>query len=303
MKINLQLFNDGLIGDGVEDDNPAEKDEVNDIPETEDGDDTDLESLFADDEDDEDAQDEEPAEEAEEEPQEEPEKSDGDKPDERLFTQAELENIVSSRLRREKEKYEGLDSTVQAVRQLEKAAGMKVSDILEQVKGNRVQAYVDEGMDEDKAQRQVEQELHFEELQERVQRSESYIENMNKTIEYERQKNALVNTNPLYKKYADEIDNFAGYGTRGISFEDAAKYIIGDKLFRGNLADDIRKGAENRVLAGKRDKAKIESGSQAGGKAPKALSALEKRAAREFGISDKEWLDSKQQLSKKKRSR
>ena len=54
-------------------------------------------------------------------------------------------------------------------------------------------------MDEELARKQVEQELHFDELQERVRRSEEYIQNMNRTVQYERQK-MLLSTRTLYIK-------------------------------------------------------------------------------------------------------
>jgi hypothetical protein len=235
-KINLQLFADGLIGDGVEDDDPT----VKDVPIEEDEDDFDLSSLLGEEEDEE-------PEEAEEEPAEEPQEEPEPPANGKFYTQAELDALISSRVQREQAKYQNLN--LDAIRKLEKAAGMPVNDILEHVKGNKIQSLVDEGVDEDKARKQVEQELHFEELQERVQRSENYIQTMTRSVNYEREKNAVINKNPLYKKFESEIDTFSAYG-ENLGFEDAAKYIIGDKIAKGELIEDIRKGAENKILAG-----------------------------------------------------
>ena len=292
MKIDLQMFADGLIGDGVEDDDLSVKEDVED--------DDELESLFAED----DEPDEEADEEPEEEPQEEPE--DEPVPDGKFYTQDELNNLISSRLQRERAKFSNIEPTVEAVRQLEKAAGMPVGDILEHIKGNRVQAYVDNGMDEEKARKQVDVELEYEQLKEKSNHLEGYVQNLNRSMQYDRQKSAFLskttNLTPYYKKLEDEIDKFAGFG-ENLSFEDAAKYILGDKVAKGEIIEDIRKGAENKLLATsqKRGKATIESGSQAGGKTEGKLSAYERNAARELGFSDKEWMDSKKALSKRKK--
>lgn len=289
LPMDLQLFSDGLIGDG------ETEDDIEEIIEEEGDDDIEeLSAIFADDDEDEPEEkpeDTEPEEEQDDEPAEE-------QPDGKFYTQAELDALISSRVQREQAKYANFD--LNSIRQLEKAAGMPVSDILEHVKGNRIQSYVDEGMDEQKAQRQVEQELQFDELQERLHHAESYMQAMSSSAQYERQKNSVINKNPLYKKFESEIDEFAGYGMT-LPFEEAAKYIIGDKIARGELIDDIRKGAENKLLAGsqKRGKAKIESGSQAGGKTKGQLTSLERKAARAFGISDTEWLNSRKQIEKK----
>ncbi|MGI5927741.1 MAG: hypothetical protein ACOX8A_11290 [Thermacetogeniaceae bacterium] len=293
IRMDLQLFaDDRLFGEGAEEDDPTVEDEVPEAEEEVEDDDTDLAALL-----------EETEEEIEEETEEETEEEEA-KPDGKFYTQAEIDALISSRLKKEQEKYSSLESTLSAVKQLEKAAGMAIPDILEQVKGNRVQAYVDEGMDEELARKQVEQELHFDELQERVRRSEDYIQNMNRTVQYERQKNAVINKNPLYKKLEAEIDAFSGYG-QILGFEDAAKYIIGEKIANGELLEDIRKGTANKLLAGstKRGKATIEPGSQAGGKASRALSAYERHVAKALGITEKEWVKSKQQIEKKRKRR
>ena len=285
LRMDLQLFADGLIGDGEEEDT-VEEEIDGDI---EDDEDTDLQALLdAVDEEEEDKEDDE--EDDEEEVEEDKPPANG-----KFYTQDELDALISSRVQREQAKFANLD--VQSVRKLEKAAGMPISDILEQVKNNRVQSYVDNGMDEDLAARQVEQDLTFEELQERVQRSEGYIQNMTRSVNYEREKNAVINKNPLYKKFESEIDAFSAYGSN-LGFEDAAKYIIGEKIANdSSLLDDIRRGAANKALA-KKSKTP-ESGSQPGGKVKGQLTSYERNAAKALGISEKEWLQSKKQLNKR----
>lgn len=293
LRMDLQLFaDDGLIGDGSENDDPTEEDAS-----VEDEGDGELEELSAlltdDDEQEEDAED--------TEQEEEPEQPEGppSEPAGKFYTQQELDALIGSRVQREQAKYANLD--LNSIKQLEKAAGMPVNDILEHVKGNRVQSLVDNGVDEDIARKQVEQDLHFEELQERVQRSEGYIQNMTRSVNYERQKNAIINSNPYYKKYEAEIDAFAANG-ENLDFENAAIYILGKKFAEGELREDIVKGTENKLLASSKRRSKTpESGSVPGGKAKGQLTSYERSAAQAFGISEKEWLKSKQQLEKRKR--
>lgn len=297
LTMDIQLFaNDGLIGDGVEDDDPTVKD---DIPETDDGSvddelDDDLASLLGTDEE------EEPEEEQEEETEEEPEEPTEEEPPKngKFYTQAEIDAMISSRIQREREKYQHLDELTQKVKHLERAAGMDFDSILNHIRDNRVQAYVDAGEDEEAARKRVDMELEYEEIKERMNRNEQYIQNMTRSMNYNREKAAVINSNPLYRKYEAEIDEFAQFGAV-LSFEDAAKYVIGDKVARGELLDDVRKGAEAKALAIKG--AKIESGSQPGGnKQALKMTSLERKAARAFGISEKEWMDSKKALNKKR---
>lgn len=289
LRMDLQLFNDGLIGEGVEDDDPTVQDEViESVSDDDDG--VDLASLV---------QVEEPEEEPEEEPVEEPEPEPEEAPpaNGKFYTQAEIDAIISSRLQREREKYAGLESTVEKVKNLEKAAGMTFDEILDQVKAYKVQAYVDEGMSEEAAQRLIEMEMKHESLEERLKRSEAYIQNRARSDQYFIGKQAVINSNPLYRKFEREIDEFAQYGNV-LSFDDAAKYVIGDKVARGELLDDIRKGAEAKALAKKG--ANIESGSQPGGRTRQPrLSYEERQLARGLGLTDEEWLDGKRKMKKR----
>ena len=305
--MDLQMFaNDGIYGTGDETDDPNAHDDVADTPEEEDYDgeefdEDDLAALLDGGEEEDEAQDDETVEEPEEPITEETQQT--QQPQGKLYTQEEINNIISSRLQREQSKYQGVDATLNAVRELEEAAGMPMHDILNEVKGNRVQAYMESGMTEEEARQRLDMEMQFKTVKQELDQTKQNMQNFQRSMRYNNEKAAVINTNPLFRKFERDIDQFARYG-EVLSFTDAARYVIGDKLARGELADDIRRGAESRALAQNQRGFRHERGGQPGGpKQNQRLSSSERQIARGLGLSEKEWNEGKKAVGKQRKKR
>lgn len=287
--------------DGVEDDNPAEEDE-----------DEDIKGLLApeiDEEEEPEEEEEAPEEDAaakkpDPEKKDEPAKDADTKPKERVvtMTQDELDRIIEQRLARDRR----TRAEEEAARAEQKSREEQFNRQIQAKYDAKVKRYTDLGLDEEAAKaaayEDVEKDVRLAQLENKLVDREKQDAKITGMIQYNQQKNEILAKIPLAAKYIKEIDAFAQNGA-ACGFEAAAKYIIGEKVASGELLNDIKTATEQKTLAniGKRAKAKVEGGSLPGDTSKQVtLTPQERKLCRNLGLTEKEWIESKQKTSKKR---
>jgi len=284
----------GSFADESEDDDPAEAD------------DDDVKGLLAPDNDEED----EPEE--EETPEEDTAKPDQEKkadPAEEedakpkvTLTQEELDRIITERLARDRR----VRAEEEAARAEQKSREDQYHRQVQARYDAKVKRFTDLGFDEEVAKaaayEEVEKEVRLAQLESELAERKKQDAKITGMIQYNQQKNEVLAKIPLAAKYIKEIDAFAQSGAV-LDFETAASYVIGQKVASGELLNDIRTAAEQKTLAniGKRAKTKVEGGSLPGDTSRQVtLSPQERKLCRNLGLTEKEWIESKQKTSKKR---
>ena len=292
-KMNLQVF----ALDDVEDDDPngVDLDDDEDLDDDLDDDDSDVfdddeafkklvgKDKASEDDDDDDEDDDEPGEPKPKEKEKAgiPEQQGQDK----VFTQEEVNQIIG-KARIKGREYEDLISSLQA------ETGMDLPSIVKHVKDAKenqlTQKYIEESyLDEDEARERAKKDIENENLKAKVQEYHKHQALTQKSMQYSNDKQKFL-SNPLVKKYEQEIDNFS-QGGQLADFEVAMKYVLGAKVYEGDMLKDLKTGTEKKTMANldKRSKVKVESGSQTGEKVG-AVSKEVRNLAKLMGISEKE---------------
>ncbi len=199
-------------------------------------------------------------------------------PQQKVFTQEEVNKIVGNARIKGRE----LEEQVQM---LEQQTGMKLPEVNEYVKQQAAQTMVDEyGIPEAEANQIVDNQHKVKVLEESLQYLNHQQQVNQQLFTYNQEKQQFLN-NPLVKQYEAEIDAIS-QGGQQLGFEAAMRYVLGGKLVEGNLADNIRSGAQQQNIRQKRPMPAPEGvagGASASQSAPKELQAL----ARAFGVDQK----------------
>lgn len=205
--------------------------------------------------------------------------------------QKKIDELIQQRLGRNNSEY------AKKVRAVESATGMDIDAVLEQVRQNKVEALMDQGLSEEEARKQVDKDRQLAEFEEKQQE----FEQQQREFVYNQQKGELAK-NPHVKQYMADIDAFSQNGAF-TDFDTAAKYIIGAKVLSGELLDSVRQGAEKRTIKNMQQRKKVtpEKGKGAGASSPQAqLSRAEREMAEAFGLDPKEVAKSKEKIKKGK---
>ena len=236
---------------------------------------------FDDDEEDEEIEEEDEA--PEEEPEEEGTVEEPEtKPEERVFTQEEVNKIVGNA------RIKGRDLEEQ-VALLEKQTGLKLPEVNEYVRQQAAQNMVDEyGIPEAEAKMIVDNQHKVEYLEKNLAEL-NYRQQLNQQMfQYQQEKQQHL-SNPLVRQYEAEIDAVVQEGWKHgqqIGFEAAVKFVLGGKVLQGEVADNIRSTAQQRTARQKRPMPAPEGvagGAAVAQSAPRELQAL----ARAFGADPK----------------
>lgn len=214
-----------------------------------------------------------------------------DQADDKRFSQRDVERFIGERLAR--------DRGVKAVRELEAVTGLPLDKLVQNARQNRILNLQEQhGMDAETATRYVAQQE--ENLQ--LKAEHEAIQAERQQLAYQREKAPHLG-NPLVKQYEAEIDAFAGNGTvTGLTFADAAAYILGQKVASGELLKGVQQAAEQKTLAQvhKRGRAAPINTAQAGAQAD-ALNATERALAKKLGVDPKDWATEKNRIQRAKR--
>ena len=298
----------------IEDDNPNVKDRDTDTGnDTDDEKEVDLEELLktmADDdsEDDEDSEEEE-SEIDEEEPDSEEEEN-SEKQKEASITEEEIEARVSSRVRDELNRIipERVNRAMKPYRELERIAGMTVKQIQDTIIKNMIESTADDmGISEEQARSIVEKDIRLklhESNQEEANKQGEQIQVEMKRFQYEQDKAKYMKQPKLarvLKEIEGDIDRFAKQGLV-LSFEDGMRYVLGEKLTKGELLKKMEQGMEQKTLRNIERRGKATQTKSQGGKVSStSLSDDQKRMAGFLGVSEKEYAEQLENDKKSKR--
>lgn len=316
-KINTSEPFDGLFpflapdadsGDGVSADNP---DDLND------DDDIDLRDVFGtegpdnDDDDPDDQNEEDEDENQAEEKDEEPGKEPGKEPEPKTvtMTQAELDAKIEARLQRDRAKREREAADAARFEAEIKRQNDEEADYLGKFYNRKVQTFINMGFTEEDATAEADFETRREQRllqldrRDRAREQESRLtQNM---MAYQAEKAAFTAKFPLAAKYADEIESVGKGGSiPGLTFETAMNYVLGQKVASGELLKNVRAGERQKTLAKEQQgkKVRVEGGSQPGDTSSQInLSPQERKLAKAFGLTPKEWANEKQKQQKRGR--
>lgn len=215
----------------------------------------------------------------------------------------ELNRIIPQRLAR--------DRKTQQVQELEQITGMTLEQIREQVIENAVIDTADRmGISEEEAREIVKQKHEnagYKAEKQTKAEEEAELSEAMKQVKYLESKTEYTRqprlARILTKEVVDQIDDFTKNG-KILSFEDGAKYILGDQVVNGKLASKMQAGAEQKA---KRSAAT--SGGKAtpkgGGGAAKSdgigsLTRQDRFMASMLGVDPRDWAAEKINIQKDK---
>jgi hypothetical protein len=280
----------------------VDESEDDDLKNADDGDDDeDLEGLLAPDDDDDEDEGDDQGDEEQETPGD--DKKNPEKQGENVITltQEQLDEIIEKRLARDRRVREEQETARVEQKRQEEQLRQQLS-----VRFNaKVKQLTDMGFDEESAKAAAEEDvqnhLRILRLEKELDDSKKRDANVSFMVKYNQEKNDLLSKNPLAAKYVKEIDAFSQNGTL-VDFETAMNYVLGKKVSEGVLLKDIKAATEQKTLANinKRQKAKVEGGSQPGESKQVDLSPQERRLAKNLGLTPKEWAESKQKSNRKR---
>ena len=290
--MDLQMFAD----DGVEDDDPAVEDETEEIEDDEAEDEEELDEFEALAEDDEEA--EEGAEGAPEQPEGQQEEQQQAKIEFTPEQQQYIDQIVQERLARDRRSRGEATEHLEHVQQLEEKMGMRLPDIISKLDEQTIQDEKDRLMDEyamteEEAATLAKERYEARTLKQRMDQYEQHAQSAERARSYEQAKQAQI-ANPkmasVIKKYEAEIDQAAGNGNIA-SFDVALWHVLGKKYASGELSETVRNSIEQQTMANisKRGKTAPIGASQSGKGKDSALSPEERRIAKAFGMTAKEY--------------
>lgn len=239
------------------------------------------------------------------------------------MTQDELNRLISDRLDRDRrvreQEYMAQQQQIQQQQAVNAHLEQQWTNYYNQLftghYNNKYQFYTGTlGLDEESAKARAAQEADYEARrdyqiaatnwqfqqaqQQQVQR-EQYTHQQQKMVQmmaaYERDR-AAATRNPMVARYIDQIDQFAGRGSK-LNFETAKRYVLGS-VMENELTANAR-ATEQRTMANinSRKNLGVMGGSQPGGAATggNVLTAAEKRMAAALGISPKDYAANKKQ--------
>ncbi len=215
---------------------------------------------------------------------------------EKLIPQSELNKIIGNARIKGRE-YEEHAKT------LEKMTGMPMSKITEYIREQQVEKMEEEyGVPREKAQELLsyqkeaydrQQEADY--LKEELFKVYNHQQHAEQTTKYSTDKAKHV-SNPLVRKYEKEIDAIS-QGGKQLEFETAMKYVLGEKLYAGEIVDQVKRKTPSEVS--KRSKTSPEGG-QGGGVPAKAVPQELKALAHEFGVPLEEVTREYEKIEKKR---
>jgi len=222
--------------------------------------------------------------------------------------QTEIDRVLADRLSRERAKIEA-DKQAEK-RQAQVEAEAKTYWIEQQTEKEEYFAAL--GFDETKAKKLASEEIKKEQriarLEQELISAKQQIEFTGKSTDYERQRQAVLNSNPQIRPYAimyaAEIDAVSQNGA-AIDFETAMKFVIGEKFTSGELRKSVKTAAEQKTLANikGRQKLRVEDANlPVGSKSEQVdLTPLQKHFAARLDMSEKDFASGITKKSKKRR--
>ncbi len=293
-KFNIQLFAED--NEGVEDDDPNFLDDQ-----------LEEEELMDEEESEEAAEDEEGNEEEDEgqdqqQTQEQTQEQEQKKVEIPPELQPEVNRIVSERLARDRKArgdVEGRFSQVKSVVQaFENKMGLSLPEIMEQLDRSEVektaQEYMDEyAMTEEEANKLAQERHETQSVKQRMQQYEQRQRQQVTAFGYNAAKAARAanpKLGPLIRQYEREIDAVSNNGHLA-DFDVALNYVLGEKVKSGELTEALQSGAEQKTMANIKNRGKTApiGASQRGQSSDSDLTPEERRVAKAFGMTTKEY--------------
>ncbi len=267
--------------------------EIDDIDDDDDEEGEDLEDLVQ--EDDDDSSDDE---EGDDKPDEE-EPPAQQEPAPKTFTQEDVDRIINDRLARERRNQEERA----AASNEQQRAGEAVRNWQNDRYNEEFKRFTDFGYDDETAtamaQREVQRDTELLRMKVELEERKLGEQQMQKVNQYAQHRADYLARIPMAAKFVDQIDSFSQGGML-LDFDVAANQILGEKIASGELLDLIKTSTEQRTLAnvGKRQRTKVEGSGLPGSGGQVSLSRQERQLAKAFGLTAKEWAESKAKTAK-----
>lgn len=220
----------------------------------------------------------------------------------KMFTHAEVEAMFMERLARDP--YRNLG------RRLEQRTGMTLQQLNEYAdqkeEEEEVKKYAEEYMvEEDVARQHVRLRRENQRYQQEFPQVQSQLSITQEQLNYINDK-ARHRDSPYVRMYEAEIDAFAQNG-KLCSFEAAMKYVLGNKLFNGEISSAIKRGATKKTLADieRQNRARVQQGSYSGksGFSDGNIDPFQREFAAHMGIPLKEAIAENARVRRESRRR
>jgi len=202
-------------------------------------------------------------------------------PEEKLFTQAEVNKIVGNARIKGREIEE-------PARMIEQLTGMPLNMVSKQLRDQLVEGYENEyGMPRGEAERIIAEREKLQYLEPQLMQIHQQQALMQYQLSYNQSKAQAVAAKPHIKPYIAEIDAIVQDSwQRGqpVDFETAARYVIGGKAYDGALQQSVKEAAQQNTLKNVSKRSKVSpEGSGSGGATARTVPPELKRMAALFG--------------------
>lgn len=162
---------------------------------------------------------------------------------EKTFTQSELDRIIGERLAREREKYKGIDTEMQAAKRFAELVGVPIHEAVKRLEEEAAREQAENmakqmGVNPEYAQRLMQAEGKMQQLEKQNQTIVQQMIN-------EKQRMELKNA-PFFSDYESKINELVS-NIPGVDVKTAYYYVIGDHL--NEILQNASAGARQKTLA------------------------------------------------------
>ena len=204
-------------------------------------------------------------------------------PEEKYFTQSDVDRIIGDRLARERGKYQGVDSAMAAAHRMQEIMGMSIDDIVSRLEEEHAREQAEAtarqmGVDPQTAQMLMTQENRMKQLE---MQNSSIMQQMRMKEQLAELKDA-----PYFQEFEQQIFDVAK-NVPGVDLQTAYHFILGQNI--SHIVDNAATGARQKTLAElqKGNKSFVEGSATGGDSGGVSIPREMLEMAKQYGVSPK----------------